>query len=753
MLEIDGLIGQPSHWFHELFHGLPVACFFFDGDGLVQDWNRASEALYQRPASEVLQKPLWEIVCGPDGAGFLRTAAERVLAGETLEDLDWTSIRSDGCRIDTLSCVFPVRTPDGSVVGGVMANVDITGRKVAERALQENNENLDIRIHERTAQLAGLNESLRREVAERKRAEAALRKEADRLSAVVNVQYEIARAELDLERVMRLICTRTCELSRADRCLIWLLDGEELVCRAGTGDMPYPVGARLTTRQNFAGHCVETGEIVYCPDTLKNPNTDRDVALATKSRSLAGVPIHFGGRVVGTFVVVSKKARFFDESVIQILQLMAGLVSTAMEHSTQFQERREAERELQRILAQTEQVLLAIPSALIEIDEKGSITTWNAAAKAAFGISRDDALGKRLEECAIGWDAALLARSIEISKSQVQEVRLEDVQVSQPGGKDRLLSVTITPITTGVGAPTGLLILAVDVTERRSLESQLSHAQKLESIGHLAAGIAHEINTPIQYVGDNIRFLQDAFRDMGGLIETLTQFIAQYKGAEVPVQIIGTLEDAVVKADVEYLLREAPAAIAQSLEGVQRVAHIVGAMKEFSHPGTSEKTPIDLNHALESTITVARNEWKYVAEVVTDFDPDLPLVDCLPADLNQVFLNLLVNAAHAVAEVVREGTGQKGIITVRTRRGTDCVEVSISDTGPGVPPEIRSRIFDPFFTTKCVGKGTGQGLTIARSVVVDKHEGTIEFDTQMGQGTTFIVRLPLRKGMDVPAAA
>jgi signal transduction histidine kinase len=167
-------------------------------------------------------------------------------------------------------------------------------------------------------------------------------------------------------------------------------------------------------------------------------------------------------------------------------------------------------------------------------------------------------------------------------------------------------------------------------------------------------------------------------------------------------------------------------------------------MKEFSHPGSTEKTPADLNRALETTLTICRNEWKYVAEVVTDFEPDPPLVPCLTAELNQVFLNLVVNAAQAIAEKVGDRRDAKGTITVRTRRQGDWFEIQIADTGPGIPEHVRPRIFEPFFTTKPVGKGTGQGLALARSIVVDKHGGTISFDTQLGQGTTFTIRLPLQ---------
>jgi signal transduction histidine kinase len=199
----------------------------------------------------------------------------------------------------------------------------------------------------------------------------------------------------------------------------------------------------------------------------------------------------------------------------------------------------------------------------------------------------------------------------------------------------------------------------------------------------------------------------------------------------------------VKSVDTGYLLEEIPKAIDQTLEGVTRVAAIVGAMKEFSHPDAKEKVPLDLNRAISSTITVSRNEWKYVADLETDFDPSLPLVYCLPGEFNQVILNLIVNAAHAIADVVKMGDPKMGKIKVQTRNCPEWAEIRIQDTGTGIPEKAQTRIFDPFFTTKEIGKGTGQGLAIARSVIVNKHGGSIHFETAIGKGTTFIIRLPL----------
>jgi PAS domain S-box-containing protein len=295
-----------------------------------------------------------------------------------------------------------------------------------------------------------------------------------------------------------------------------------------------------------------------------------------------------------------------------------------------------------------------------------------------------------------------------------------------------------------------ILIVARDITARKKaehehelMELQLRHSQKMESIGQLAAGIAHEINTPTQYIGDNTRFLQDAFTDVNQLLQKYEKLLEAAKANAITPELLAELESAAQTADLEYLTAEIPKAIQQSLEGVERVAQIVCAMKDFSHPGTEEKTSIDLNRAIESTITVARNEWKYVAELVTDFDASLPMVPCLPGEINQVILNLIVNAAHAIGGVVGDGAKGKGTITVSTRSCGDSVEVRIADTGTGIPEKVRDRIFEPFFTTKEIGKGTGQGLAIVHSVIVDKHAGAISFETELGKGTTFIIRLPL----------
>jgi two-component system, NtrC family, sensor kinase len=305
------------------------------------------------------------------------------------------------------------------------------------------------------------------------------------------------------------------------------------------------------------------------------------------------------------------------------------------------------------------------------------------------------------------------------------------------------------------GEMDGLLVVARDITERKNAELertimdlQLRQAQKLESIGQLAAGIAHEINTPTQYIGDNTRFLTDAFRDLSELRAQFRILEQAAREQGFQPQLVAQLEQTMKRIDLDYLEREIPSALQQSIEGIERVAKIVLAMKEFSHPGTEEKSPVNINRAIESTVTVARNTWKYVADLDLQLDPKLPAIPCLPGEFNQVILNLVVNAAHAIADVVGENSGLKGRITISTAMVGGNAEIRIADTGGGIPDQIRDRIFDPFFTTKPVGKGTGQGLAITRSVIVDKHGGTIAFDTRIGEGTTFILTLPVSHGLE-----
>ncbi|MGC4052285.1 MAG: PAS domain S-box protein [Paludibaculum sp.] len=281
----------------------------------------------------------------------------------------------------------------------------------------------------------------------------------------------------------------------------------------------------------------------------------------------------------------------------------------------------------------------------------------------------------------------------------------------------------------------------MDLRDRKRLETELGHSRKLEAVGQLAAGVAHEINTPIQYVGDSVQFLKEAFDSFVQVLPKYRQLLSAPPDPEAAANLAAEIRRQEEEMDLDWLLNEIPTSFNRCLEGIERVARIVRAMKEFAHPDQREKKPADLNHAIQSTLTIARNEYKYVADIETHFG-DIPDVICHVSELNQVFLNLIVNAVHAIAGHL-ENTGLRGAIGITTLRQGPNVRIDIEDTGGGIPDEIRDRVFDPFFTTKPVGKGTGQGLAIARSVVVDKHGGALTFKSNHGLGTTFSVLLPI----------
>lgn len=380
---------------------------------------------------------------------------------------------------------------------------------------------------------------------------------------------------------------------------------------------------------------------------------------------------------------------------------------------------------------QQEAILNATQEGILGIDEHGRITFANPAASTFAGRSQSHLIGTEVASLSLGAPEALESACRAVLKdARVSVLPRSSVASSTPA---RLLDGAMAPIIES-GQAVGAVLSLRDVTMEQRLEAQLQGARKLEAVGQLAAGVAHEINTPMQFIGDNLRFIEDAFRDLSAAFVALEEKV---KGGDL-AESAAELRQA---RDLDFVFENAPVAIARSLEGVSRVSAIVAAMKEFSHPGEKDKQEADLNSAIRSTVIVATNAWKFVAEVRLDLDPTLPKISCLVGGINQVILNLIVNAAHAIEDVVGKESGQKGTITVSTRWLGDAVEVRVADTGAGIPEHVRPRLFEPFFTTKAVGKGTGQGLALARSVV-NQHGGTISFETEMGRGTSFVLHLP-----------
>ena len=390
-----------------------------------------------------------------------------------------------------------------------------------------------------------------------------------------------------------------------------------------------------------------------------------------------------------------------------------------------------------------ENLISSLPTIIIGLSRDNNIVLWNATAEQVLGAEADDVMGMHLSQCGLEWDWDKIADGILQSRYNNRPMRVDDVGFRGPEGDERFLGLTVNPLNGDGNSILGLTIIGADITDRKKMESQLQQSHKMEAIGQLAAGIAHEINTPVQFVGDNTRFFQEAFDDLNQVIKKLQAALAAARSNTLTDALFEETEQLIEEIDLEYLEEEIPLAIQHSLKGVERIAKIVQAMKIFAHPGMVAKEHVDINKEIEKTITITRNEWKYVADLETDFDESLPLVPCFRAEFNQVILNMIVNAAHAITEKNDENKSEKGTIHIRTAHEGDRAQICISDTGAGIPEDIRHKIFDLFFTTKEPGKGTGQGLAISHSVIVKKHHGTLTLESQEGKGTTFHIGLPL----------
>jgi signal transduction histidine kinase len=305
--------------------------------------------------------------------------------------------------------------------------------------------------------------------------------------------------------------------------------------------------------------------------------------------------------------------------------------------------------------------------------------------------------------------------------------------------KKILISGKITPILIDQHTHAGYVLVFDDVTEKELLVAQSMLSSKMESIGQLAAGIAHEINTPIQYLGDNLNFIQRALQTYIESDQKLTSFLNDLASTNQEAHEVLSYRNS---QRIDHLNKEIPTAIQESFEGLERVRKIVMAIREFSHPSQKGKAYSDINKCVQTTVTISRNEWKYCSDLVTDLDPNLPLVLCRIDELNQVLLNMIVNATHAIQEKQKGTDKEKGKITIKTSLEKDKVLIAITDTGCGISDKIVNRIFDPFFTTKEVGKGTGQGLSLAYNIIVNHHHGAIHVFTEENVGTTFTIEIP-----------
>ena len=476
--------------------------------------------------------------------------------------------------------------------------------------------------------------------------------------------------------------------------------------------------------------------LTHPDDAAENIEAMRTILEQDKPYQTEKRYIHRDGRVIDVLLAVTVVRGGDDVPAAFFIQVL------------DVTDRKLAEAEHARLAA----IVEASADAIISVSTSGVIETWNSGAEQLYGYTAAEAIGQQAP--------TLLSPTPEVRRGLlgqgVTDV-LRDMEVTDcaKDGMPVEVSGTSAPIRDNDGRTVGISLILRDVGDRKRLEAErqqmeleLRMSQKLEAVGQLAAGIAHEINTPVQFIGDSAHFVQDATKDLWQLADHYREIINELDGpgAAQRQDRARAAEDA---ADLDYLRERVPSALARMLAGVERVSSIVKAMKTFGRVSDSEKqAPADLNDAIQTTLIVARNEYKYVAEVQTIF-ADLPPVTCNVGDLNQVFLNLIVNAAHAIEE--GRGDGQQlGTITIRTEALDGSALISVTDSGCGIPEQLRTRVFDPFFTTKDVGRGTGQGLSIARAIIA-RHAGSLTLASEVGRGTTFTIKIPIEGRSDAPA--
>jgi PAS domain S-box-containing protein len=662
-------------------------------EGRIVECNQsAAHILGYDSADEV--RTLWmkDIYASPrTRAEFL----ERLMAQRSLTNIELKLRRKDDSQVWIMANVSYVEPADGAEPFLEGTFVDITGRKRAEEALAEE-------------------------------------------TGIVALRAEVGAALIrpgTLRQGLQRATDALVEGTGVAFARVWTLEylASHLVLEASSGLYTHINGAHASVPlgEFKIGRIAQRRQALVSNDVQNDPEVgDREWAKREGLEAFLGFPLIAGERVMGVIAAFARQT--LTEATILAFSSLAGQIA-------QFIQAKRAEQAMLRSEERARLLFATIPHAAYVFDwETLDFLEVNDVAVERYGYSREEFIHMKATAIRPPEEVETLKDCL---RQQAQNSGAFAGQSKHLTKGGRLLDVEINSQMLDYDGRRAVLTIAQDVTERKKLEIDLRHAQKLEAVGGLASGIAHEINTPIQFIGDNLRFLQDGFQSLEGLIGKFRELERAAAGGSVAGELLRDVNRAVEDGDLPYLTEEIPKAIGQSLDGVERVATIVRAMKDFAHPEQNRKAAADLNKALQSTLIVARNEIKYVADVVTDFG-ELPLVECCLGDLNQVFLNLLVNAAHAIGDA-RNGSGKKGLIRVETRHEGDRVSIAIGDTGSGIPEAIRDKVFEPFFTTKPVGRGTGQGLAISRSIVVEKHGGTLTFETEVGRGTTFRITLPV----------
>ena len=439
---------------------------------------------------------------------------------------------------------------------------------------------------------------------------------------------------------------------------------------------------------------------------------------------------------------LGEKAGLLDEAQLLLndaKQKQSEAASRECEASKREKQFRDAEHKLKQNEERMRRIVDAAYDAFVVFDTRGKITAFSQRACELFGTTETDAIGKSIRAF-LEYDHIIndLSQGRPKDSNNVASCGVVESIAKHSDGKQIPVEVSLS-MSRFEGRPEFHAFIH-DMTNRKAIQSRMMHLEKMESIGKLSAGLAHEINTPMQFIGDNVFFLQGAINDILPILRETQSLIEDLDPALYPA--VERIQKELDRIDIDFLADNLPDAIESSVQGLKRISAITSAMKDFANPGAESKSTVDLNNLLTNVLTVGKHNWEKVADLDVQLDPCGAYVDCLPGELSQVILSLIVNAADAISELVERQERDRGRITVRSEFKEDNAIIEIEDNGTGIPESIRNKIFDPFFTTRDVGKGTGQGLAVAHNVIVEQHQGSIHFESEVGRGTCFRVTLP-----------
>lgn len=447
-----------------------------------------------------------------------------------------------------------------------------------------------------------------------------------------------------------------------------------------------------------------------------------------KLENLMVVPHFSDKKIHSVAAVANKEFGYTDKDINNITEFLSDVQTVTL--------RIEAEALLRKSEKKYRDLVELMNEGVLILNQEGVATFVNSKLGEQLGRDISEIVGRKFEEFVYTENRDTFTRQQALRKDGISEP-YEMTLISKNGDKIYTYA-SPTPLFDDADEITGSYEVITNITKIKQLEGQLLQAQKMETIGVLAAGIAHEINTPLQYVVGNEEFVKPFMVKLITLAKQLRNVLA----SGTPSDSMNIIKEKLDELDLDYMAEEVPNAMEDSIEGLNRISSIVQSIKEFAHPGREELQALDVNRQIREVIKLAENEWKYNAEVLTDFDDNLPELQYTPSDFDQILLNLIVNASHALQE--KHGDGDStGLIAISTYFDGENVKISVTDNGGGIPDSIKDKLFDPFFTTKEVGKGTGMGLSIA-SQLVEKHNGEIWFESQEGK-TTFHIRTPIEQ--------